>query len=408
MKKLETTAHQFALFRIIFGCYLFIHFAMLIPYSGELFSNAGMLPQASLNFTHPLFPDILYFFDSPLQVKVFVTLLSALSLLILFGFQRRSASFILWYGWACLYNRNNFIGNPGLPYVGWLLLACALIPANEPWSMQKSNSSEDWKMPRILFVGAWWLMALGYTVSGLHKLTSGSWREGTALIHVFDNPLARDTFLREFMKTLPLFIHKALSYGSLALEVLFAPLCIFPQTRMLAWFGIVGMHLGILTMVNFADLTTGVLMIHLFTFDRNWFAAKPILGKEKPIIFFDGVCGLCNHFIQFVFEEDKAERFMVSPLQGEAAKTHLNQSETTDLKSVVLFQDGKKYHATDAVIRIVGQFGSFWYLAYGLLIVPKFLRESIYSFVAANRYRWFGRSDTCRMPSPQERARFLK
>ena len=98
---------QFAAFRILFGFYLTVHFAYLIPYGRELFSREGVLPQARLNFTFGILPNPLEHFDSPAFVVGFLVTLTLLAVALAIGFCRRTAALLLWYGWACLFNRNN-------------------------------------------------------------------------------------------------------------------------------------------------------------------------------------------------------------------------------------------------------------------------------------------------------------
>lgn len=262
-------AIHFAVFRIIFGTYLAIHFAMLIPYANELFGATGTVPDKTLLPTAGIFPNILSVFDSTNFVIGFICFLTFCAGIFTAGIFRPIVSLILWYGWACLFNRNIFIGNPGIPMVGWLLLACSLIPTGEPWALGKKQN-QNWEMPRVLFWGAWAIMAVGYTVSGLHKLGSPSWVDGSAILRLLENPLARDNFLREFLLHQTPWVTKIMTYASLAMEILFLPLALFSKTRPWIWLAMVGMHLGILVVVDFADLTFCVLMMHLFTFDPNW------------------------------------------------------------------------------------------------------------------------------------------
>jgi predicted DCC family thiol-disulfide oxidoreductase YuxK len=385
------------------GLYLLIHFAMLIPYGPEIFGLGGTLETPKLNLTYGVFPNILYVWNQGAATQIFLSLLTALSALLVLGWKRRWVSFALWYGWACLFNANNFISNPGLPYVGWMLLALALIPAGEAWAMGEEEDPH-WSFPPILYKGAWFLLAVGYGVSGVGKLLSPSWLDGTALYHLLTNPLSRDTPLREFMVGLPMWMLKLNTWGVLALEVLFPVFCLWRWGRAFAWFGMMALHFGILTLVDFADLTFGMLMIHLFVFEAWWIPAAKPKTAEKPVIFFDGVCGLCNAFVDFVFATDHARNFVVSPLQGELAKQNLGAVE---LQSVVLWQDGQAYRRSEAGIRVLMGLGGIWGLARVLLLVPALLRDPLYDLIARNRYRLFGRKDSCRMPTADERARFL-
>lgn len=400
--------YQFALFRILFGLYLLIHFLQLIPYAPELFSANGMIADPSLLPTSKIFPNLLALIDSSLGTQIFIGSLALFSLLLTVGMGRLWVSPLLWYGWACLLNRNIFISNPGIPFVGWLLLALALIPKGEPLSYPISNRNPNWQMPELLFNAAWILMAVSYTVSGIHKLGSPSWQDGTALLSVAANPLARDYFLPQMLHQLPLWVVKFGSWSALALEVLFLPLCLFSRGRMLVWLGTLLMHLGILSMVNFTDLTLGILMFHLFVFDPRWIPVKA--GNQPIIIFFDGVCGLCNHFVDFVIQEDKAKTIKYAPLQGPTASDKLGASEKESLETVRVFDpmSQKIYDRSGAIVRTLCSLGGFWRVFGTLLILtPRTIRDSGYDLVAKHRYRLFGKKDACRLPTPAERDLFL-
>lgn len=129
--------------------------------------------------------------------------------------------------------------------------------------------------------------------------------------------------------------------------------------------------------------------------------------SPKPIIFFDGVCGLCNSFIDIVMRLDRSQQFMFSPLQGETAKKLLTPEMTQDLDSVVLYDDGKLYTKSDAVLEIFNKLGGFLQLWMFTKIIPKNLRDHVYDLVAEQRYKIFGKRDACRIPTPDERKRFL-
>ena len=118
---MQISAQQFALFRIALGTDPAIHFAQLIPYGAELFSHRGMLADARINLTAGIFPNPLAHWDSPACVTVFLGALTILSLALALGVYRRSAAILLWFGWACLFNRNNLIINPSIPYIGLAL-----------------------------------------------------------------------------------------------------------------------------------------------------------------------------------------------------------------------------------------------------------------------------------------------
>lgn len=270
-------ARAFGAFRIIFGLYLAVHFAMLIPYAPQVWGFLGMLPDPALNFTYGLVPNPLNLPFPPVALRAVLAFLTVLSLALAAGFLRPVVSVILWLGWLWLFNRNNLIANPGIPYVGWLLLACALVPGGEPYRWGGRVVDPAWEMPRLLRIGAWILLGLGYTLSGFDKVASPSWADGSAMRHLLDNPLARDYVLRDLAASAPDWLLRIQTWAVLALEVLFGPLCLVPRLRKWAWLAMVAMHLGILSVVSFADLTAGMLMMHAFVFDVKW------IGEWKTV-----------------------------------------------------------------------------------------------------------------------------
>lgn len=219
--------YQFSFFRIILGLYLMVHFIYLIPYASEIWSSQGVLSDPSLNLTYGYFPNILYSITSSVGVTIYVGLLTVLSFLFLIGFQRPIVSLCLWYGWASLFDRNNLINNPGIPYVGWLLLCCAIIPKGEPLSISSSKSNESWHMPTVIFIGAWVIMSVGYTISGFDKFQSPSWKDGSAIFHLLENPLARDWWFRDWLVGFPDTFFKIKTWTVLFIEMAFLPLAIF-------------------------------------------------------------------------------------------------------------------------------------------------------------------------------------
>lgn len=274
------------IFRIFLGLYLTIHFAQLIPYAEELFGES-MPYDHRLSPLYGIFPNLL----NHVNATSFLLVLTLLSILLMFEIYPRLSAFILWYGWAALFNRNILINNPGLAYIGWSLLALTLVETdsdrivfsvNNQWMMNNrwlKHIQRD-KFPKRIFWSGWMLLAVGYTASGLHKLvTSPSWLEGTALQYVLESCLARDNFLRNTLLQFPTLL-KFSTWFSLFLEISFLPLGVFYYTRFVYWVVFILFHVGILMLINFADLTFGVLMMHLLIFDWNWISLfNKIRGK---------------------------------------------------------------------------------------------------------------------------------
>lgn len=279
------TVRQLKIFQFLFGFYLTIHFAQLIPHAIELFGRDGMIADPRWSPTYGYFPNILNWIDySSTLLNVFLISLTCLSgMFALRLVAPRRIAFLLWYGWACLLNRNVLISNPGIPYVGLLLLAFSLIT----FTKRQKNDDENREFqlnPHVfpwLYWGGWTLYALGYTISGLHKLQSPSWIDGSALRHVLQSPLSRDNALCHHLLNMHSLVLQISTWGSLFAEIAFLPLGLFYHTRKLFWFAFLALHLGVLLVVNFTDLTMGVLMMHLFLFDPRWFFSTMTLHHLK-------------------------------------------------------------------------------------------------------------------------------
>jgi predicted DCC family thiol-disulfide oxidoreductase YuxK len=126
------------------------------------------------------------------------------------------------------------------------------------------------------------------------------------------------------------------------------------------------------------------------------------------VIFFDGVCGLCNGFVDFIMKIDKNTQFKFSPLQSGYASQKLPSHYTQNMSSVVYMdQKGQIFSKSEAVIRIMKDMGGIWNIAIAGKILPDFLLNKAYDFVAENRYKVFGKKETCRLPTSEERARFV-
>jgi len=138
-------------------------------------------------------------------------------------------------------------------------------------------------------------------------------------------------------------------------------------------------------------------------------SAGPELGTSPaPVLFFDGVCGLCNHVIDFVIARDRAGTFRFAPLQGETARERLPEADLRDLNTMVLWEEQGVFRKSTAATRVLIRLGGVWRLiGSALRLVPRPLRDAGYSLVARHRYRIFGKKETCRMPTAAERARFL-
>jgi predicted DCC family thiol-disulfide oxidoreductase YuxK len=404
------TCGQFSVFRVVLGVYLLQHFLALLPWGKEIFSSAGVLHDANLSPLLHLFPNIFLISSSPLFVELCLAAGAVFSLFFIISKFDRISAVLIWYLWACLYGRNPLIGNPSLPFLGWLLLAYALIPAHSSKATfaRSGDQTPDWALPGDIFLAAWVLMSAAYLYSGYTKLVSPSWIDGSALNRVLANPLARDTVLRVFLLGLPPLFLKMATWSALALELSFAPLALFRRIRPLIWLAMVGLHLGLVFLVNFADLTLGMLIVHFFAFDPGWIRSPQPAGEH---IFFDGHCGLCHGFVRFVLIEDQSEQpFSFAPLQGESARHMISKNTRSQLPDSLIVIDAKNALLTQsvAVVYVMKRLGGIWFLAASLLsIVPRALRDFAYATCALLRKSLFGTTqELCPLVPAQWRARF--
>jgi predicted DCC family thiol-disulfide oxidoreductase YuxK len=128
-----------------------------------------------------------------------------------------------------------------------------------------------------------------------------------------------------------------------------------------------------------------------------------------PIVLFDGVCKFCNGSVNFIIDQDVNKRIRFAPLQSEIAQALLRRFglPATDFDTMILVEHGRAYARSAAALRIAGILGGWWSLLVVLFAVPPFLRDGAYDLLAVNRYRWFGKAETCRVPTPELRERFL-
>lgn len=132
---------------------------------------------------------------------------------------------------------------------------------------------------------------------------------------------------------------------------------------------------------------------------------KDFLG----VVLFDGVCNLCSNSVQFIIKRDPKARFKFASLQsayGQAELTRFNL-DPTQLHSIILVQGDTFLERSNAALEIARHLSGAWPLFYAFKIVPRFLRDPVYNWIARNRYRWFGKKNECWLPTPELKSRFL-
>ena len=134
------------------------------------------------------------------------------------------------------------------------------------------------------------------------------------------------------------------------------------------------------------------------------------LTKHKKIILFDGICNLCNNSVMKVIKYDKKNIFVFAALQSEIGKkiiNHLNL-DISKIDSIILYEPGISYDIkSTAALKVMQNFGGLWNISQLVLLIPEFFRNHIYDYIAKNRYKWFGKKESCMLPSEKLKAKFL-
>ena len=130
---------------------------------------------------------------------------------------------------------------------------------------------------------------------------------------------------------------------------------------------------------------------------------------ENPVILFDGVCNFCNGSVNMIIRQDSKKIFRFAPIQSVAGQRLLKEYGIQEVSpdSFVLIENGKAYTASTAGLRVSKHLPWYWKWTQLLWIIPKFIRDAVYHFIARNRYRWFGRKESCMVPSQDIRERFI-
>ena len=409
-KDSSTSFRQFSIFRFIFGCYLTWHFAYLLPYAGELFSCDGILGAPGLNPYHGHWPNPFFKWGSPRVIQTSIALGVLASGLLAWGKAPRSCALVLWLLLSCLFTANPLTANPSLGYVGLLLLLCAIVPRKSTY------------LPSMILITAWVLLALGYSFSGILKLSSPSWIDGTAMHHLMTNPLARPGMVRDLMLWLPTDFLKIMTWSTLLLEILFVPLALFRRTRPYIWLALLLMHLGIMLTVDFADLSLGMVMIHLFTFQRNWLPARASIGGQNHILFLDADCLFCQRSAQLMHSIDSQRVLDFSSLQGKTATmlpdafritSATPPTSTSKIPAAAMLVEHPgtsqecQHRGADAILRSLylsgGPLSLLWIFHY----LPSILTNFIYQFIATHRFNLPFIKQSCPLPSVSMKQHYL-
>lgn len=131
--------------------------------------------------------------------------------------------------------------------------------------------------------------------------------------------------------------------------------------------------------------------------------------EHRPVVFFDGVCNLCNRSVQFIIKHDEAGKFMFASLQSDYAQKELGVAFNPEARaeSLKLLENGKLYVRSSAALRIARRLSGAWSILFVFYIIPAFIRDFFYNLVSKNRYRIWGRTAHCQIPDQHTKERFL-
>lgn len=132
-------------------------------------------------------------------------------------------------------------------------------------------------------------------------------------------------------------------------------------------------------------------------------------SKNHKIILFDGVCNLCNGAVTYIIKRDKKNVFKFAALQSEIGKELVSKFkiDTSKVDSIILIDGEKQYDKSSAALRISKELSGALPLLFGFIILPKFIRNFVYDYIAKNRYKWFGKKESCMIPTPELKSKFL-
>lgn len=370
--------HQFAVWRILFGVYCTYYSVALLPYVTELFSSAGIYASVPVR---SWFPNILYWFDSP-AVVLFLAITSVVAAIaITVGYRRCLFAGIAWYIHACWFGRNVLTDDPSLAYIGLLFLLLAIIPSGEVWSLdhKRKKQSISWQLPYVPYITAVIALGIGYSVSGIDKLHATGWWNGDAMYFLLHGGLTNNNLLVTMLQAAPDWAVSGMTWYAAWGMAIALPGLLWKRTRFVTWLLVTSMFVAMAITLDLAQVTIGMLVFHLFIFDREWIPAKK---KVEPITwYYDTNCNLCQSYKKFIEKEDH---------QQVTAFKSIYDLET-EFDSMILEIGKRRYTYSDSALQHWHFLGGMWrLLAWSGALVPKVLRDHMYKLVARNRYRWFG------------------
>jgi len=276
--------NRFGWFRVLLGLYLFCYIRSIWPHAFFLYSIEGF-PRFE-RFVHEPGINLLRYAKTQKDVTDFLSILNTLVMAFTVGVFRRTLAVFVFYGFACMFMMGEYATCVANAYVGWVILACILIPPGEGWSLDsigRRKADAEWRFPAAVFAGAWAIYAVSYSASGLDKLLyNENWQDGSAMTWVIGTPLRRESWLRDAVEAaLTGGLGKWLTWFVMAIELLALPMCFFRKARAVNWVLMTLTHVGVLVLARIPLVSTGMLVFHLFIFDERWLSKEFWLGLAQ-------------------------------------------------------------------------------------------------------------------------------
>lgn len=308
-----------------------------------------------------------------------------------------------------------FVNHAQVPIILFALVL-SLAPSTDAltlWPRRRvSPAPRDYQSTVVLMLT---LLCLGYLFIAAHRVAYGGWELFSSdsltqwLIRRNLNGSNPDASLGVIVARNPILatIVKA-SFPLITALELSAPLCVL--SRRYRWFFVpcmltVHVSIFLLMHISFSQLA----FLYVVFIDSQYWSPRRIGDGVSGTVFFDGVCGLCNRFVDFLLPRDTRHRLRFAPLQGTTAVDSLPASlvSAATMDSVIYAESGRIYSHSTGALAALSRLGGLWSFASVFGLVPRPIRDAVYDWIARNRYQWFGKHDQCRLPAPSERQWFL-
>ncbi|RAP27954.1 hypothetical protein DID78_05765 [Candidatus Marinamargulisbacteria bacterium SCGC AG-343-D04] len=308
-------------------------------------------------------------------------------LLILIGYHRRVAAIISCILWMFYVSQDLTQLTMGTLALISIYIFCITSPKGEPLSSKQTSS---WTLPHSTHTVLWLSYGLFYSGIGISLLLDSRWTRGLILLENLSHFTQCSPFLNNILVDSPNLILTLIAYGSaIVLTTTFLAI-FFSQFQIYIW--IMTLSISLLCLSSTLSFIPAIILYHLILIHCTWF--RPKQEKHERVIAYDGICGLCNHFVQLILSIDILNHFTFIPLQSPDLEPLLAKNKITK-NSILFIENEHIYEKSTAVLKILSYCGNIWRFSAMFYLIPLPIRDSIYSLIAKNRYKIFGQLDSC-------------